>query len=164
MSVTPLLTRSLRYGAIVAAAVAVVAGGIGWAGSGTPGLLGGLLGAALSAVFLGLTAVSILIAGRVTGGDAGNPAFFGIVLGVWVLKLVAFVVAAIFTRAWDAVDPVVFFWAVFAAVLGSLIGDMIALARTRIPYVSDIDLPGEPAPTSIGRKRAPRGASGPRKP
>ncbi len=150
MTVAPLLTRALLYGAIVAVAVAVVAGTIGLLTSGVPGVFGGLLGAALSAVFLGLTAVSILIAGRVTRGDAGNPVFFGIVLGVWVLKLVAFVVAAILMRGWDAVDPVVFFWAVIAAVVGSLIGDMVALARTRIPYVSDIELPGDP----------PRGASG----
>jgi hypothetical protein len=145
VTVAPLLNRALLYGAIVAVAVAIVAGTIGWLTSGIPGVLGGLLGAALSAVFLGLTAVSILIAGRVTRGDAGNPVFFGIVLGVWVLKLVAFVVAAILMRAWDAVDPVVFFWAVIAAVLGSLIGDIVALARTRIPYVSDVKLPGDPA-------------------
>lgn len=144
MTVASLMTRALRYGAIVAVAVAVVAGTIGWATSGLPGLLGGLSGAALSAVFLGLTAVSILIAGRVTRGDAGNPAFFGIVLGVWVLKLVAFVVAAIFMRAWDAVDPVVFFWAVIAAVIGTLVGDIVALVRTRIPYASDVVLPGDP--------------------
>jgi hypothetical protein len=160
MTVAPLLTRALLYGAIVALAVAAVAGTIGWIASGLPGLLGGLSGAALSAVFLGLTAVSILIAGRVTRGDAGNPAFFGIVLGVWVLKLIAFVVAAIVMRAWDAVDPVVFFWAVIAAVLGSLIGDIVALARTRIPYVSDIALPGEPPPVSRDRKRPSGGASG----
>ncbi|GHF07139.1 hypothetical protein [Pseudolysinimonas yzui] len=144
MTVAALMTRALRYGAIVAVAVAVVAGTIGWLTSGLPGLLGGLSGAALSAVFLGLTAVSILIAGRVTRGDPGNPAFFGIVLGVWVLKLVAFVVAAIFMRAWDAVDPVVFFWAVIAAVIGTLVGDIVALVRTRIPYASDVVLPGDP--------------------
>ena len=158
MTVAPLLTRALLYGAIVAVAVAVVAGTIGWLTSGLPGLLGGLFGAALSAVFLGLTAVSILIAGRVTRGDAGNPVFFGIVLGVWVVKLVAFVVAAILMRAWDAVDPVVFFWAVIAAVLGSLIGDIVALARTRIPYVSDIELPGDPPRAPAGAKRASGGA------
>lgn len=160
MTVAPLLTRALLYGAIVAVAVAVVAGTIGWLVSGLPGLLGGLLGAALSAVFLGLTALSMLVAGRVTRGDAGNPAFFGIVLGVWVLKLVAFVVAAILTRNWDAVDPVVFFWAVIAAVLGSLIGDIVALARTRIPYVSDIELPGDPPKVPMSEKRASGGGSG----
>jgi hypothetical protein len=160
VTVAPLLTRALLYGAAVAVAVAVVAGAIGWAGSGLPGLLGGLLGAALSAVFLGLTALSILLAGRVTGGDAGNPVFFGIVLGVWVLKLVLFVVAAILMRSWDTVDPVVFFWAVVAAVLGSLIGDMVAFARTRIPYVSDIELPGDPPRVRPARKRASGSAGG----
>ena len=145
MTVAPVLNRALLYGGIVAAAVALVAGTIGWLGSGLPGLLGGLLGAALAAVFLGLTAVSMLIAGRVTKGDATHPLFFGIVLGAWLLKLIAFVIAAIFMRAWDAVDPVVFFWAVIAAVIGTLIADVVAIARTRMPYVSDVTLPGESA-------------------
>lgn len=145
MTVAHLMTRALRYGAIVAVAVAVIAGTIGWFTSGLTGLLGGLFGAALSAVFLGLTAVSILVAGRVTRGDATNPVFFAIVLGVWVLKFVVFVVAAILIRAWDAVDPVVFFWAVIAAVVGTLGGDVVAMARTRVPYVSDVQLPGDPA-------------------
>jgi hypothetical protein len=145
VTAAPVMTRALLYGAIVAVAVAVVAGTIGWFTSGLPGLLGGLLGAALSAVFLGLTAVSILIAGRVTRGDPGNPVFFVIVLSVWVLKFIVFVLAAILMRAWDAVDPVVFFWAVIAAVVGTLGGDVVAMARTRMPYVSDVQLPSDPA-------------------
>lgn len=160
MTVAALMKRALLYGAIVAVAVAVVAGAIGWVGSGVPGLLGGLWGAALAAVFLGLTALSMLVAGRVTRGDATNPAFFGIVLGVWMLKLVAFVLAAIFMRSWDVVDPVVFFWAVIAAVVGTLVADVVALTRTRIPYVSDIQLPGEPSNLPMSEKRAPSGGSG----
>jgi hypothetical protein len=39
----------------------------------------------------------------------------------------------------------VFFWAVIAAVIGTLIADVVAIARTRIPYVSDVKLPGESA-------------------
>lgn len=145
MTVASLMTRALRYGAVVAGLVAIIAGGIGWAASGLPGVLGAVFGAALSAIFLGLTAVSILIANRVTRGDPGNPVFFAIVLGVWGLKLAAFVVAAVFVRAWDVVDPVVFFGAVIAAVIGTLVADVIALARTRIPYVSEVRLPGDPA-------------------
>jgi hypothetical protein len=160
VTIADVMTRALRYGAVVAVAVALVAGSIGAATSGVPGLLGGLFGALLAAVFLGLTAVSILIAGRVTRGDPTHPAFYGIVLGVWVLKLVAFVVAAILMRAWDAVDPVVFFWAVIAAVLGTLVGDVVALARARMPYVSDVALPGDPPQAPAGAQRASRGASG----
>jgi len=144
MAVAPILTAALRYGAIVAGTVAVLAGGIGWLVAGTPGLIGGLVGAALSALFLGLTAISMLIAGRVTRGDTTGPLFFGIVLGVWFLKLVLFVVAAILVRGAPWMNPYVFFAAVITAVVGSLIADMIALQRSRVPYV-DVELPGEPA-------------------
>lgn len=148
MTVAPLLTAALRYGAIVAAAVAVIAGAIGWVTSGVLGLLGGLLGAVAAAVFVGLTAVSILIAGRVAKGDATNPAFFGIVLGVGAIKIVLFIVAAIALRGVEGLDFVIFFWAVIAATFGSLVADIVAFARTRIPYVSDIELPGDPPKTS----------------
>lgn len=141
MTVAPLLTAALRYGVIVAGVVALVAGVIGWASSGAPGLFGGLLGAAAAAVFLGLTAVSILVAGRVTKGDATNPAFYAIVLGAGAVKIVLFVVAAIALRTVEGLDFVVFFWAVIAATFGSLVADMVAVARSRIPYVSDVELP-----------------------
>ena len=101
------------------------------------------MGAALSAVFLGLTALSMLVAGRLTTGDGTGPLFYGVVLGVWVLKLVAFVVAAIWLRGQSWMDPVVFFWAVIAATAGSLIADVVAVQRARMPYVSDVDLPAE---------------------
>ncbi len=144
MSVAPILTRALRYGGFVALAVAVVAGGIGLVVAGVPGLLGGLAGAVLSAVFLGLTAASILLAGRVTKGEAGSPAFFGIILGVWALKFVVFIAVALLFRGQAAIDPYVFFFAVIASVLGSLIADIVAFVRARVPYVSDVTLPGEP--------------------
>jgi hypothetical protein len=141
MSVAPILTAALRYGAIVALTVAVLAGGIGWLVAGLPGLLGGLLGAALSAIYLGLTATSMLVAGRITRGDTTSPLFFGVVLGVWFLKLVVFVVAAILVRGAPWMNPYVFFIAVIAAVLGSLIADIVAYTRSRVPYVSDVELP-----------------------
>lgn len=144
MTVAPILTRALRYGAVVALAVAVIAGGIGLIVAGLPGLVGGLGGAALAAVFLGLTAASMLVAGRVTKGDTNGPAFFGIVLGVWALKFIVFIVVALLFRGQAAVDPYVFFFAVIAAVLGSLVSDIVAFLRARVPYVSDVSLPGEP--------------------
>lgn len=152
MTVTPILTRALRYGGIWAVTVAVVAGLIGLLVAGVPGLLGGLLGALLAAVFLGLTAGSMLVAGRVAKGDTTGPTFFGIVLGVWVLKLVVFVIAAIVIGRIHGVDPYVFFFAVIAAVIGSLVADIVAFVRTRVPYVSDVVLPGERPGSSVSRK------------
>ena len=151
MTVAPILYRALRDGAIFAAVVAVVAGVVGLLVSGVPGLIGGLLGAALSFVYLGLTAVSFLVAGRVTRNDVTSPLFFGIILGVWVLKLVLFVVLALWLRGQTWLDPTVFFVTVIVAVIGSLVIDSVAVARTRVPYVSDVELPGESTPSDPPR-------------
>jgi len=140
---TPVLTLALRYGAIFAVAVAIVAGSIGFLVAGVPGLIGGLLGAALSAVFLGLTAGSMLIAGRITKGDSTDPVFFGIVIGVWLLKLVVFIVAEVLLRGQPWFDPLVFFFAIVAVVMGSLVLDALAMYRARVPYASDVSLPGD---------------------
>ena len=155
MTVAPILYRALRDGAIFTVVVAVVAGIVGLLVAGVPGLIGGLLGAALSFLYLGLTAVSFLVAGRVTHNDVTSPLFFGIVLIVWVLKLVLFIVFAIWLRGQTWLDPVVFFVTVIVAVIGSLVLDMIAVQRTRVPYVSDIELPGESKPSEPPRDPSP---------
>jgi hypothetical protein len=144
VSVTPLLTRSLRYGAGVAVVVALVGAGIGWLVAGGPGLAGGLLGAALSAVFLGLTAASILVGGRAAKGDLTSPAFFGILLGVWTLKLVLFFVLSLWLRTQDWIDPGVFGLTAIGAVLGLLVADVVAFQRSRVPL--DVALPGADTP------------------
>jgi hypothetical protein len=151
MSIAPVLNRALRDGGIFAGAVAVVGGLVGFLVADVPGLLGGLLGAVTSAVFLALTAISMLVAGRVTGGDLGSPMFFGIVLGTWLLKLVLFVVLALWLRTQTWLDPRVFFVTVIVAVIGSLLLDVLAFMRTRVSYVSDVELPGDPTrPKSPG--------------
>jgi hypothetical protein len=152
MSVTPILTRALRYGAVVAVAVAVVAGLVGWLAAGVTGLVGGLLGAAIAFVFLGLTAVSMLVGGRITRNDGTNPVFYGVVLAALVLKLLVFVVAALLLRSATWMNPTVFAIAAIVAVLGSLIGDLLAFARARVPYVSDVTLPGDQDSPSRDRR------------
>ncbi|MEO6533436.1 MAG: hypothetical protein ABIO06_07660 [Pseudolysinimonas sp.] len=139
---TRVLTLALRYGAILAVAVAVVAGSIGYLVAGAPGLVGGLLGAALAAIFLGITAASMLVAGRVAKGDSTHPAFFGIVIGVWLLKLIVFIVVEVMLRSQTWFDPLVFFWSIVVVVIGSLALDGVAMYRARVPYV-DVALPGE---------------------
>jgi hypothetical protein len=144
VTVTPLLFRVLRYGAVLALVVAVLGGIIGGLVADTPGVFGALVGAAMSAVFLGMTAVSILIAGRVAKGDLTNPVFFGIVLGIWLLKLILFFVLSLWLRTQDWIDPAVFGFTAIAAVLGSLIADAFAFQRTRIAM--DVSLPGDDRP------------------
>ncbi|TPW70676.1 hypothetical protein [Schumannella sp. 10F1B-5-1] len=148
MTTAPLFRRVLRDGAILALVVAVLGGGIGLIAAGLPGLWGGLIGAVLAAVFLALTAASVLLAGRATGGDLASPVFFGIVLGVWLLKLVLFLVLSIVLRGQPWLNPYVFFAAVVVAVLGSLVIDVVAFQKSRVPYV-DAPLPGEPTGTDV---------------
>ena len=142
MTMAPVLTLALRYGAIFAGAVAIVAGSLGFLVAGLPGLVGGLLGAALSGIFLGITAVSMLVAGRVAQGDSTHPAFFGIVIGVWLLKLIVFIVVEVLLRSQHWFDPLVFFWTIVVVVIGSLVLDGVAMYRARVPYV-DVALPGD---------------------
>jgi hypothetical protein len=137
-----ILTNSLRWGGLFALGLAIVAGGVGYLVAGVPGLWGGLLGAVLAFLFLGLTAGSILLGQRLTADDPGSPLFFGVVLGAWLLKLIVFFVFMFWLRGQDWLDPWVFFFSVIVAVLGSLVVDVLAFQRSRMPYV-DVALPGD---------------------
>ncbi|MFT4122822.1 MAG: hypothetical protein QM635_03205 [Microbacteriaceae bacterium] len=142
MSAIPLLRRVLAGGAVLALAVALGGGGIGLAVAGLPGLLSALLGAGAAFVFLGLTAASIILATRVTGGDMLNPGYLGIVLGGLLLKFAVFFALALALRGGSWFEPRVLFWSIVAAVIGSLVVDALAIARSRVPYASDVSLPG----------------------
>jgi hypothetical protein len=151
---SPILINSLRYGGMLTIAIAVLGATIGFLVAGWSGVVSALIGASLAAVFMGLTAASILLAERYTRNDPPGTAYFGIILGAWFLKLVLFLVLMIFLRGQHWLNPYVFFGAVLAAVIGSLIADGLAIARTRVPYVGDIDLPGQSKPGANRRNGA----------
>jgi hypothetical protein len=141
MTAAPLLKRALVYGGLLAAGIAVVGGIIGYLVDGVPGMLGALVGAAMTALFLGLTAVTILVASRVSKGELFSPAFFGIVMGGWLLKLLLFLGIVVLLAQADFLNPMVMFVTIVVAVLGSLVVDVLAFVRTRTPM--DVTLPGE---------------------
>ncbi len=132
---------SLKWPAIAIGILAVAGAVVGYLVSGIPGMISGLLGAAMWLVFLALTSISIQVAINATKNDPGSPVFFAIVLGSWVLKLVLFVVLSIWLRSQPWLDPTVFFVTVIIAVVGSLVFDVIAFQRARVPYVGDVELP-----------------------
>lgn len=129
------LRTALLLGAIVTVAIAVVGGGIGFSLVGPIGVSSALVGSAMAFVFMGITAGSILIGQKATGGSIASGLFFGIVLGAWLLKFVLFLVAAFAIRNSDAFDTVIAFSCVIAAVLGALVSDVIAISRARVPIV-----------------------------
>ena len=146
MSSPSVLGLSLRYGAVVLVVVAVLGSVVGGVIAGVPGVLSVLVGGALAAVFMGLTAGSILFAERVSHGRSTGGLYFGIILGTWALKLIVFAVVAFLVRDLPWMQPYLFFGAVVIVVLGSLFADGVALQRARVPYVGDIALPGDKKP------------------
>jgi hypothetical protein len=141
MSSNPILRTTLIYGGIVALVLAVVAGGVGFAADGQRGLVSGLIGIVVSACFLALTAGSILFANRFQASDVYVPVFFGIVMGGWILKFILFLVVAFVLRDQEWIAPTILFVSLIVGTLATLVVDMIVVAKSRMPYVSDVKLP-----------------------
>lgn len=144
MTSPSVLSLSLRYGAIVTAVIAVAGAILGYLVAGMPGLASALIGAVLAAIFMGLTAASVVLANRVAPGAAAVGLNFVIIAGTWLVKFVVFIVVVILVSAQPWLRPYLFFAAAIAAVFGSLVADGVALQRARVPYVGDIELPGNP--------------------
>lgn len=142
MSSAPIFRRILVWGALLAVAIAVVGSIAGGLLAGPEGVTSALIGAVASFVFTGLTAASILLAQRVTHGDLLNPAYLGIVMGGWLVKLVLFVVFVIALGGADWVDRLTLFLTIVVSVVGGLVIDLVVIARSRLGYVSDVTLPG----------------------
>lgn len=148
MKSSAILGRALAYGAILTIAIAVVGSIIGFLVAGSPGLISALIGAGLTALFMGFTAGSIVLASRATNGDPSSTLFFGIVLGAWLLKFIVFIAILVVLRGQPFLEPLVFFFAILAAVIGSLIVDVLAFVRARESYVPGVSLPGDDSSTS----------------
>ena len=141
MKASTIMRRALVFGAILTVSIAVLGSIVGLLVAGVPGLLSALIGAGLTALFMGFTAASILLAVRVTKGEPSTTLFFGIILGAWLLKLIVFIVIMLSLRSADFLQPMVLFVSILAAVIGSLAADVIAFIGAREPYV-DVELPG----------------------
>jgi hypothetical protein len=96
------------------------------------GALSVVIGAVMAAVFLGITAASILVAIKYD-----IVAFFAIVLGAWLIKFVIFLVLAILLRDQPWINISSLFLALIAGVIGSLVVDVVVVMKTRMPYISD---------------------------
>ena len=137
-SSVPVLRRALLWGLLANVGIAVVGGVWGFLAADGSGAISAVIGAAMGFVFLGLTAASVLIAVRYS-----MVAFFGIVMGTWILKFVLFLVLAFVLKAQPWVNLMALFLALIASIVVSLVVDVVAVAKSRMPYASDVVLPGE---------------------
>lgn len=141
MSSQNVLRASLRWGGLVAAAIAVVGAVVGGFADGPRGAVSGLSGAVLALVFSSVTAVSILVANRKAGSELFAAIFFATVMGGWLVKFIVFLVVAWAATQQAWLNDTIFFLAVIAAVIGTLVVDTTVMLKTRTPYASDAELP-----------------------
>jgi len=137
-SATPVLRRALWRGITFTGVLGVLAAmGFGFA-FGAQGVVSALIGAALAATFLGLTAASVLIAQRFD-----MVVFFAIVMGTWILKFALFLIAAVLLRDQPWISSLALFVTLIVGVIVSLVTDVTVVAKSRMPFASDVSLPGE---------------------
>ncbi|MGV8968979.1 MAG: hypothetical protein ACOH1J_00870 [Microbacteriaceae bacterium] len=142
-SAMPILKRIIGYGAVLALGIAVVGGAVGFFVDGGRGVVSALLGTAIAFLFLAVTAGSILLGNSAAKSDFLSPIFFSTVLGGWILKFVLFLIIIVLLKDQPWINTTVLFLSIIAAVIGSLVVDVMVIARSRLPYVSDIALPGD---------------------
>lgn len=137
----PVLRRVLTLGSIVTAVLAVAGALVGFLVAGSSGLFSALVGVVLAALFLAITAASILIANRWNGDPLYPTLFFAIVLGGWIVKFILFLVALFVLRDQPWLHREVFLVALIVSIVATLAVDVIVMRSMRIPYVSDTTLP-----------------------
>lgn len=141
VSSNPLLRTTLLWSAVVTAGLAIVGATIGYAVAGTSGLWSALVAVLLAAVFLGLTAGTILVANRWYGDPLYTPIFFGAVMGGWIVKFALFIVVLFVLRGAPWLNNTVFFIALVVSVIASLAIDVVVMLKMRVPHVGDVTLP-----------------------
>ncbi|MBF4623748.1 hypothetical protein [Clavibacter sp. VKM Ac-2872] len=131
-------TRILIGGAVLALAIAVVGGIVGFAVDGGRGLLSAVIGSALTLFFLGLTAGSILFTNRFQSSPIYPTLFFGTILGAWLVKFVVFLAALFLLKEQPWINLVVLYVTIVVGVVGALALDLVVISRARVGYVSDV--------------------------
>jgi hypothetical protein len=143
MTVSQIAKRALLAGVVVTSIIAIVAATAGALISDLAGMLGAFVGAALGFALLGLTPLSIMWGFKLGKGDVLSPGFFSAVLGTWLLKFVVFLAAVFWLGDQEWLDRTVLFVTIVASVIATLVTDLVVVAKSRMPYVSDVTLPGE---------------------
>lgn len=132
ISTDELFIRAIKIGLSLAAAIAGIGSLVSLFTVGMSGVYAALIGAAVSTTFSLMTILSVWL-----GGKLPLNAFYAMVLGGWLLKVVLFgVVLALLQGAQNFSGPV-FFFAIVAGVFGGLAIDSWLVLKARIPTVGN---------------------------
>lgn len=126
-SVGTVFRRVIVFSIVVVAVIAIGGSAIGFAVAGEAGVISALIGALVALLFSAFTVVSFWV-----GSKLPLAAFFGIVLGGWLLKFVVFAIALVSLREADFINGPVFFFSLVTAVLGGLVVDAWVVSKARV--------------------------------
>ncbi|MGO1542912.1 MAG: hypothetical protein ACTHXA_01075 [Gulosibacter sp.] len=135
-SSVPIMHTVLRWSVILTVIIAVVGGVIGWFIAGWPGTWSAVVAAGVVLMFTAVTAISIIFAARMP-----STFFMAVILGAWLVKLLAFLGVLAVVRAFDFTHDWMLWSTMLVALVGHLAIDVIVVLRSRQPYVSDVQLP-----------------------
>jgi hypothetical protein len=124
--------KVLTQGSLLIAAIAAIGGLIGTLTAGGPGLLSALIGAGMTFVFVSITAASVWV-----GGKLPINAFFGVVMGAWLLKLILFIVLVRLLLGVKEINGPVLFFTLIASIMGTLVVDALVVTKARMPIVEN---------------------------
>lgn len=141
----PALRQSLIWGAWAALGLAVVGGGIGLLTGGVPALLGAIIGTIVAIFFMAITAASLIWVNRKAGRDNYVVLLAAVVMGGWFVKFIAFVAVLVLLRQVPGLNQWALYLSVIAGVLVALVVDILSFAKSRTPYVGDVELPTAPS-------------------
>lgn len=127
------LRAAARNGVLGLVVLAVVAAVVGGLAAGTPGVWGALLGAGVCGAFV-LFTVAVVLG---TAGSAPTTAA-AVLMGTWLLKLVALIVTLAVLRRFDFYDSTTFGIVVIVGVVVLLGLETLAVVRTRNTYVDPV--------------------------
>ena len=141
VKVQQVIRRALFWGVVSTAIVVIVASVAGALVAELSGMLAALVGGAIGFALLALTPLSIMWGFRAGNGSVLAPGFFAVVLGVWMVKFIAFVAIIFLLGDVAAFHRETLFLTIVASLLAALISDLVVVIRSRMPYV-DVELPG----------------------
>jgi hypothetical protein len=129
MSVRATLRRALRDVLVFSVALIILGSGVGHLLAGMPGFWGGLIGGVVAAGVSGATVGVMLLTAHL---PVGTSAALG--MAAWVVKAMILLIAFLALQGTDLVNRPVFGVVIVIGVIGSLVVDIRAVLRGRVPY------------------------------
>jgi hypothetical protein len=147
MNASQVIRKALFWGAVWTSLVGTAAAVVGALVADLPGVLGALVGVAIGFAFLALTPLSIIWGLKLGHGNMLEPGFFAVVLGMWLVKVVIFLVLIFWLGDLSWAHRETLFLTIVVSLLVGLITDVVVMMRSRMPYL-DVSLPSDSPPSS----------------